>query len=174
VWLGLKNSDDQGTNFDIRAEVYRNGNLLSIGLTQCVTGVTRNPANAKEVTLPFSAFLATVFNGTTDVMSLKILTRIGTDASGARCGSHNNAVGLRLYFDAGSQSSRFNAAILVDNSAPTIASTVTPAPNAAGWNKASPTVTFICADAGSGIDFCTEPITIDAETLTQTVGGTAT
>jgi hypothetical protein len=173
VWLGLKNSDDQGANFDIRAEVYRNGNLLSIGLTKCVTGVIRNPANAKEVTLSFGAFLATVFNGTTDVLSLKILTRIGTDASGARCGSHNSAVGLRLYFDAGSQSSRFNAAILVDNSAPTIASTVTPPPNPAGWNKSSPTVTFICADASSGIDFCTEPITIDAETLTQTVGGTA-
>ncbi len=33
AWLGLKNSDDQGTNFDLRAEVYKNGVLVASGET---------------------------------------------------------------------------------------------------------------------------------------------
>jgi hypothetical protein len=39
VWLGLQNSDDQGTNFDLRAEVSKNGALVASGLTRCITGV---------------------------------------------------------------------------------------------------------------------------------------
>ena len=31
VWLGLKNSDDQGTRFDLRAEIYKNGVLVASG-----------------------------------------------------------------------------------------------------------------------------------------------
>ena len=100
VWLGLKNSDDQGTYFDVRAEVSKNGTLLASGETRCAQGITRNPANAKEVSVAFGPVSAAAFNGTTDVLSLKVLTRIGTTATGARCGGHSNAVGLRLYFDA--------------------------------------------------------------------------
>ena len=55
----------------------------------------------------FSAFSPAAFNGTTDVLSLRILTRIGTNGSGGFCGGHSNAVGLRLYFDAVSRPSRF-------------------------------------------------------------------
>ena len=47
VWLGLKNSDDQGTNFDLRVEVNKNGALVASGETYCITGVTRNPVLAK-------------------------------------------------------------------------------------------------------------------------------
>lgn len=49
VWLGLKNSDDQGTNFDLRVEAYKNSTLVASGQTLCITGVTRNPGSAKEV-----------------------------------------------------------------------------------------------------------------------------
>jgi streptogramin lyase len=48
VWLGLKNSDDIGTRFDLRAEVLKNGSTVASGETFCLTGVTRNPALAKE------------------------------------------------------------------------------------------------------------------------------
>jgi hypothetical protein len=51
-------------------------------------------------------------------LSLKVLTRIGTNADGTKCsgpgGSHNNAIGLRLYYDALSRSSRFGAEITPD------------------------------------------------------------
>jgi hypothetical protein len=77
-------------------------------------GVTRNPNKAKEVTVTFDS---SVFSDETflsgDTLSLQILTRIGTAQTGTKCsgpgGSHNNAVGLRLYYDAVSRPSQFEA-----------------------------------------------------------------
>ena len=110
LWIGLKNSDDQGTQFDLRTELYINGVQVSEGETLCITGVTRNPSYAKEVTVPFNP----ITNGTYvpgDILSLKVLTRIGTTPDGQKCsgpgGSHNNAVGLRLYYDSPDRPSRF-------------------------------------------------------------------
>ena len=111
VWLGLKNSDDIGTNFDVKAEVYKNDVLLiTTGEIDCIKGITRNPDLAKEVALSFGSFSPVDFSGT-DTLSLKIFTRIGTNGAGASCGGHSNAVGLRLYFDAVSRPSRFDATI---------------------------------------------------------------
>jgi hypothetical protein len=94
VWLGLKNSDDQGTRFDLRAEIYRNGVLLTSGETYCIQNLTRNANQAKEVTTTFAAFNPATMNGASDTLSLKVLTtRIGTNGSGAFCGGHSNAVG---------------------------------------------------------------------------------
>lgn len=175
VWVGLKNSDDQGTNFDLRAEIYRNGVSLSSGETLCVVGVTRNASNAKEVTIAFTPFSPATFNGATDVLSVKILTRIGTTAAGASCGGHSNAVGLRLYFDAINRASRFNGNFTAsgDIVAPTITAAVAPAPNAAGWNNSDSIVTFTCADTSSGIASCASPVNVITETTSQTVVGTA-
>jgi hypothetical protein len=47
LFVGLKNTDDEGTRFDLNAEVLVNGSVVSSGLTRCVVGVTRNPINAK-------------------------------------------------------------------------------------------------------------------------------
>jgi hypothetical protein len=107
LWIGLKNSDDQGTQFDLRAEVYVNGTLVSAGVTRCITGVTRNPSKAKEVTVPFGP----IADAPGDVVSLKVLTRIGTNPDNTKCPGHNNAVGLRLYYDAVSRASQFGAEI---------------------------------------------------------------
>jgi hypothetical protein len=109
LWLGLKNSDDIGTRFDMRVEAYRNGTLAGSGESHCVQGITRNANDAREVCVPFSVFEPTTFNGSTDVPSLKVLTRIGTHGAGGFCGGHRNAVGLRVYFDAVMRASRFDA-----------------------------------------------------------------
>ena len=53
LWVGLKNSDDQGTRFDLRTALYVNDTLVAEGTTRCVTGITRNPAMAKDVSVPF-------------------------------------------------------------------------------------------------------------------------
>ena len=106
TWIGLKNSDDQGTRFDLRAELYRNGLLLAGGLTRCIQGVTRDPNAAKEVRVAFGPFPTTLFTGK-DVLALKVLTRIGTNTEGSLCGGHSNAVGLRLYFDSTNRPSSF-------------------------------------------------------------------
>ena len=109
AWLGLKNSDDQGTRFDLRAEVYSNNTLVAAGETYCIQDLTRNPDLAKEATVLFGSPGPATFNGATDVLSLKLLTRIGTDGSGNFCGGHSNAVGVRLYFDATTRPARFSA-----------------------------------------------------------------
>ena len=113
LWVGLKNSDDQGTQFDLRAQLYVNNALVSDGVTRCLTGVTRNPSNAKEVAVPFGAISGGGLESG-DIASLKILTRIGTNPNDTKCPGHNNAVGLRLYYDAVSRPSRFGAEITPD------------------------------------------------------------
>ena len=112
AFLGLKNSDDQGTQFDLRAEIFRNGILAGSSATLCITGVTRNPNSAKVVTAVLDPF-APVPVAVGDVLSLKLSTRIGTNPDGSKCsrpgGSHSSALGLRVYFDAVSRSARFKA-----------------------------------------------------------------
>jgi hypothetical protein len=102
LWLGLRNSDDQGTQFDVKAEVRKNGQVIATGELFCVTGVTRNSQRAKEVNVPFASFAPVSFGS--EPLSLRLLTRIGTNTEGRKCsgpeGSHNSALGLRLYFDA--------------------------------------------------------------------------
>jgi alpha-tubulin suppressor-like RCC1 family protein len=112
VWLGLKNSDDIGTRFDVRVEMYRNDTLVASGQSYCIQGITRNPDLAKQVAVSFTPFSAAAFNGTSDVLSLKFLTRIGTTGTGAFCGGHSNGVGLRLYFDAVGRAATFDAHIV--------------------------------------------------------------
>ncbi|HLB47693.1 MAG TPA: hypothetical protein VJL59_11860, partial [Anaerolineales bacterium] len=107
IWLGLKNSDDIGTRFDLRAEVYRNSELVASGESHCIIGVTRNPDQATEVFIPFAAINPATFDGVTDSLTLKILVRIGTDGTGALCGGHSNAVGVRLYFDSTDRAAKF-------------------------------------------------------------------
>ena len=121
VWLGLKNSDDQGTSFDLRAEVYKNAMLVATGQTLCITGVTRNPDNAREVTLAFPSITAIPFNGTTDGLALKIRTRIGTNPNGTKCSGHSNAVGLRLYYDATARPARFGTTVRAEGNRPPVA-----------------------------------------------------
>ena len=110
VWLGLKNSDDVGTRFDLRVEVTKNGStLVGAGETYCVQGIARNPTLAKEALVSFGPIMPSAFDGSNDVLSVTVLTRIGTNGSGDFCGGHSNSTGLRLYFDAGTRQSRFKA-----------------------------------------------------------------
>ena len=51
VWIGLRNSDDQGTRFDLRVDVEKNGATVATGTTRCITGLTRNPALATAATV---------------------------------------------------------------------------------------------------------------------------
>ena len=47
-WIGLKNSDDVGTNFDLKAEVYKNSTLIGSGETVNVSGGSSGFNNAKN------------------------------------------------------------------------------------------------------------------------------
>lgn len=112
LWLGLKNSDDVGTRFDVGAEVYKNGTLLAGGTTYCVQNLVRNAAQAKAVTVAVPGLTPTAFNGTADVLSVRIFTRIGTNPeTGAACGGHSNATGLRSYFDSATRQAGFDTSL---------------------------------------------------------------
>jgi hypothetical protein len=112
--IGLKNSDDQGTQFDLKVELLRNDSPIASGLERCITGATRNPELAKEAIVSFDPFgIPPIASG--DVLALRVSARIGTKPDDTKCtaagGNHDNAVGLRLFYDGTSRRSRFDAAI---------------------------------------------------------------
>lgn len=63
--------------------------------------------------------------------------------------------------------------VRVDETAPTISHTHTPAPNGAGWNNSDVTIGFVCADPLSGIASCSAPSSILDETAGTLLTGTA-
>jgi PKD repeat protein len=116
LWVGLENSDDQGTRFDLQVELLRNGTAIASGLERCVADITRNPSQAKEVVVDWNAFPDTEIEPG-DALSLRVSTRIGTNPDGTKCSpGHNTAVGLRVYYDATSRASRLGIAITPDPS----------------------------------------------------------
>src|SRR5207245_2709191 len=63
--------------------------------------------------------------------------------------------------------------VLIDKTAPTVTHALSPMPNTHGWNQASVTVTFTCADSLSGITYCTPPQLVNTEGAGQNVPGQA-
>jgi hypothetical protein len=157
VWLGLKNSDDIGTRFDVRVEAYQNGTPVGSDESHCVQGITRNPNDAREVAVPVGLFAPTAFNGSTDVLSLKVLTRVGTNGTGGFCGGHSNAVGLRLYFDAVTRASRFDA-LFGCNTSVTVAVNDFLMVLEPGLLPSSPTITGQTSFQGTQVIFARGPL----------------
>jgi hypothetical protein len=107
TFIGLQNSDDQGTKFDLLAEVLADGVTVSSGEVRCISGVTKNPAKATPVTIALSDPGFTFIDAT---IGLRVSARIGTPKSvGGRCSGHTGATGVRLYYDAANRDSQFDA-----------------------------------------------------------------
>jgi len=70
--------------------------------------------------------------------------------------------------------SRFVEPTPPDTTPPTISYTLSPTPNAAGWNKSDVTVAFACADADSGVASCSSPATVSTEGTNNQITGMAT
>jgi hypothetical protein len=64
--------------------------------------------------------------------------------------------------------------VSIDKTPPTITASAFPAPNAAGWNTTSVTVSFACGDALSGIVTCPSPQTVTTAGANQIVKGSVT
>jgi hypothetical protein len=75
--------------------------------------------------------------------------------------------------DRARNSASTSVTVKIDSLPPTITAVVSPSPNSAGWNNTDVTVSFVCADSGSGIASCPAPQVVTNEGTT-TVTGTAT
>lgn len=100
VWLGLKNSDDVGTKFDLRAEVFKNGEANLIGSSEIYdvpggsTGFNNAVQRSINVALTSPGFC------TGDVLSIKLLVRVAA-SSGHVSGT------ARLWYNSSAANSRF-------------------------------------------------------------------
>jgi hypothetical protein len=104
VWIGLKNSDDVGTRFDLLAEVYKGNELISSGQVNSVPGGSSGFNNAKLDTIPFSAF-APVNAPSGSQLKLKLYVR------NTCTGPTHNSGTARLWFNDSAADSRFDATI---------------------------------------------------------------
>jgi hypothetical protein len=104
VWIGLKNSDDVGTKFDLLAEVLKNGSVVGSGQINSVPGGSSGFNNAVLRTINL-ALASPVDVGPGDTLSIRLSVRIAVGVSGHRSGT------ARLWFNDAAANSRFNATI---------------------------------------------------------------
>jgi hypothetical protein len=105
VWIGLKNSDDVGTNFDLLAEVFRNGALVGSGQINNVSGGSSGFNNAKDRAIA----LALTSPGTDplcsgDTLSIRLSVRV------TAVGGHSSGT-ARLWYNDSAANSHFDATI---------------------------------------------------------------
>lgn len=111
MWIGLKNSDDVGTKFDLLAEVLRNGSVVGSGQLNDVPGGGSGFNNAvlRTITLALSS---PVPIGPGDTMSFRLSVRIaatsGHNSGTARLWYNGQPIDSGASRDAGS---RFDATI---------------------------------------------------------------
>jgi hypothetical protein len=104
IWVGLKNSDSVGIKFDLLAEVFKDGSLLSSGQIDSVPGGSSGFNNAKLNSIPFSGFSPVEVPSGTE-LSVKLSVR------NACVGSGHNSGTARLWFNDSGASSKFGATI---------------------------------------------------------------
>ena len=104
VWLGLKNSDDVGTKFDLLAEVLHNGNVIATGQLNSVPGGSSgfNNAALRGINLVLTSPL---YLNPGEILSLKLSVRIATAVSGHRSGT------ARLWFNDAAANSRLTVTV---------------------------------------------------------------
>ncbi len=110
----------------MRADLLVNGASVSSGIQRCVKAVTRNAAQAKEAIVTWDPLAAPVPLGDSDVVSVQVSTRIGTNADDTSCGGHGNATGLRLCYDAATRRRGSRASTRRSSRPPTPTSFSTP------------------------------------------------
>jgi hypothetical protein len=104
VLVGLKNSDAVGIKFDLLAEVYKDGTLVSSGQIDSVPGGSSGFNNAKLNIIPFASFDPVPAPEGTE-LSLKLYVR------NACVGSGQNSGVARLWYNDNIANSQFGATI---------------------------------------------------------------
>jgi hypothetical protein len=104
VWIGLKNSDDVGTKFDLLAEVFKNGSPVGSGQVNAIAGGSSGFNNAVSRTIGL-ALASPVSIGAGDTLSFKLSVRIAAGVPGHRSGT------ARLWFNDSEADSRLGTTI---------------------------------------------------------------
>jgi uncharacterized repeat protein (TIGR01451 family) len=104
VWIGLKNSDDVGTKFDLLAEVFKNGSLIGTGQLDGVNGGSSGFNNAVLRTINMALTDSVSFN-TGDTLSFKLSVRIAVGVPGHSSGT------ARLWYNDSAADSRVNVTL---------------------------------------------------------------
>ncbi len=104
AWLGLKNSDDVGTKFDLLAELFKNGAPVGSGQMDNVPGGSSGFNNAVARTINL-ALPAPVSVSPGDMLNIRLSVRIAVNAAGHRSGT------ARLWFNDAAADSNFGATI---------------------------------------------------------------
>lgn len=104
VWIGLKNSDDVGTKFDLLAEVFKNGSSIGSGQLNGVNGGSSGFNNAVLRTINMALSNSASFCPG-DTLSFTLSVRIAVGVSGHRSGT------ARLWYNDAAANSRVNVTI---------------------------------------------------------------
>jgi hypothetical protein len=103
VWIGLKNSDDVGTKFDLMAEVLKNGSVIGSGQLNDVPGGGSGFSNAVQRAINQTLSSAqSLCPG--DLLSIRLSARIAASSG------HNSGT-ARLWYNDGAANSRFTVTI---------------------------------------------------------------
>lgn len=86
VWIGLKNSDDVGVRFDLRAEVSKGASVLASGELDSVSGGSSGFNNAHLFSIPLSLSAPTGF-GSGDTLRIRVSVRNACSGSGHNSGT---------------------------------------------------------------------------------------
>jgi hypothetical protein len=104
VWIGLENNNDAGIRFDLKAEVYKDGNLVGNGVLDSVDGGGSGFNNAILYSIPLSLDSPILFNPG-DNLSIAIFAR------NACLGSSKNSGKTRLWYNDAAANTHFDATI---------------------------------------------------------------
>ena len=104
AWIGLKNSDDVGTKFDLLTEIRRNGMLVASGQLNGVNGGSSGFNNAVERSIT-TVLVATPAPLPGDSLSVTISARIAEGVSGHTSGT------ARLWYGDASADSRISTLV---------------------------------------------------------------
>jgi RHS repeat-associated protein len=120
LWLGFKSSGDVGGKIDVLVDVLVNGQVLSSGLTRCVSTLTASASTAQDISIALGSIPTTQLDTLTQTLAVRVSARMGTTASNAACGTKASVTGVRAFFDALTRASRVGVTIALPPPQPVV------------------------------------------------------